>query len=62
MTVRYSIHWGGYVGVEDEYEIEVPDDADETDIEAAIEEDYEERLHDECYWERLENEEEEEDE
>jgi hypothetical protein len=56
--VQYRISWGGYIGAEDIYSVFVDDDADETDIENAISEDYEERLHDECYWEIVEEEEE----
>lgn len=55
--VQYTIHWGGYIGAEDTYSVFVDDDASEWDIENAISEDYEEKLHDECYWEKTEEEE-----
>ena len=56
--IKYTIHWGGYIGAEDTFEVLVDDDADEFAIESAIEEDYEEQLHDGCYWERVDDDEE----
>ena len=49
--VKYSINWGGYIGAEDEFEIEVEDDATQEEIEEAVQEDYDMQLSDNCYWE-----------
>jgi len=54
MTVYYRIQYGGYVGCEDTFDIEVPDDATEEDIEIAIEEDFEQRVIENSCWERCE--------
>jgi hypothetical protein len=51
--VKYRINYGGYLGAEDEYYIDVPDDATEEEIEDAIEEDFVEQIRDNCYWERV---------
>ena len=49
--VRYTINWGGYCGVEDEYIIEVDDDATAEEIDRAVYEDYREQLEDNCSYE-----------
>ena len=51
--VKYSINWGGYVGADDEFEIEVEDDATQEDIESAVQDDYEMQITDNCRWEIL---------
>lgn len=51
MTVKYIINYGGYVGCDDEYEVDVPDDATQFDIEKAIAEDFEQQVLDNCSWE-----------
>lgn len=56
-TVKFTINWGGYWNVDDEYEIEVDDDATRIEIEEAVEEKYEELIHDNCSWEITEVEE-----
>lgn len=60
-TIKYTINYGGYVGTDEEYEIEVPDDATEEQIEDAIAEDYEEQIHWNCEWNRVTDDTEEED-
>ena len=55
--IKFIINYGGYVGTDDEYYVEVDDDATEDEIEDAISEKYEELIHDNCYWERCEDEE-----
>lgn len=50
-TVRFTINYGGFVGTDEEYRIKVADDATEDEINDAIEEMYEELIHDNCSWE-----------
>lgn len=52
MEVKYRINYGGYLGAEDEYYVDVPDDATEEEIEDAIQEDFEEQIKDNCSWMR----------
>ena len=59
--VSYIINYGGFVGAENEYTIIVDDDATEEEIESAIQDDFEEKILDDCYWERVEDDDEYED-
>ena len=56
MIVKYTINYGGYYGSEEEYEVEVDDNATTGEIEKAIEEDFEEQIHDNCNWELVDEE------
>ena len=58
MWVKYVIHYGGFIGCEDECEVCVGDDATQEEIEQAIQDDYEEKLIENCYWERVDEEDE----
>ena len=57
--VRFMINYGGYLGAEDEYSIYVDDDATELEIENEIEKEFVEIIRDNCYWELIEDDEEE---
>lgn len=57
MIVTYSINYGGYIGTDAEYQIEVPDDATEADIDALVSEDYRMKLEENCYYEIIDVEE-----
>ena len=56
--VRFLVNFGGYIGAEDEYSIMVNDDATQDEIEDAIADKFDEIIHDNCYWEIIEEEEE----
>lgn len=56
-TVRFNINYGGYIGTDVICEVEVPDDADELEIEDLVHEEYMRQLEDNCYYEILEEEE-----
>lgn len=58
MTVSYVINYGGFIGVDEEYSIEVPDDATEDEIDSMIQEDFEEQVVWNSSWERVNNDEE----
>lgn len=51
MDVKMVVHYGGYVGAEEEYEVKVDDDATEDEVQSACEERYEELIHENCYFE-----------
>ena len=50
--VAFTINYGGYIGCEEEYTILVDDDATDEQIEDAIWDEFEERIRENCYWER----------
>ena len=52
MEIRYRINYGGFIGAEEIYAVYVDEDATDEEIEKAIEDDYEIRIHEDCYWER----------
>lgn len=49
--IHYTIQYGGYVGAEDDYYVDVPDDATEDEIRDAVQKDYEQQVLDNCCWE-----------
>ena len=51
--ITYSINYGGYIGCDDEYTIIVDDDATEDEIDSLIEDDFEEKIRENCCWERV---------
>lgn len=53
MTVSYVINYGDFIGADEEYSIEVPDDATEDEIDSMIQEDFEEQVVWRCSWERV---------
>ena len=61
MIVKFSVNFGGYYGADEEYEVEVDDNATPEEIEAAVEAEYEEILRDNCSYEILDSETEDED-
>lgn len=58
MTVSYVINYGGFIGTDEEYTIEVPDDATEDEIDSMIQEDFEEQVVWNSSWERVNDDEE----
>jgi len=56
--IRFMINYGGYIGAEDEYSIYVDDDATPEEIEDAVEEEFLDLIRDNCRWEYIEDEEE----
>ena len=52
-TLKIQVNWGGYLNVEDEYEFEVEDDATNEEIAELADELYEEKLHENCSYEIL---------
>lgn len=50
MIVHYMINYGGFVGCEEEYSVEVEDDATQDEIEDAVQEDFSEQIYDNCSW------------
>lgn len=59
-TITYSINYGGFIGTDEEYTIEVNDNATQDEIDSAIQDDFEEQIKDNCSWEIVEVEEDEE--
>ena len=54
MIVKYKINYGGYIGADEEYFVDVEDDATDEEIEEAIQGDFEREIENNCYWERIE--------
>ena len=52
MEIRYRINYGGFIGAEELYSVDVDEDATDDEIEQAIEEDFQNRVMENCYWER----------
>lgn len=59
-TITYSISYGGFIGADEEYTIEVDDDATQDEIENEVQTDFEEKVLDNCGWEIISIEEDEE--
>ena len=59
-TITYSINYGGYIGADEEYVIEVDDNATQDEIDSAVQDDFEEQIKYNCSWEILKVEEDEE--
>jgi len=53
MEIRYTINYGGFIGAEETYSVYVDEDATEDEIERAIEEDFQNRIMENCSWERV---------
>ena len=51
MVVHFTVNFGNFVGTYGEYEIDVPDDATEDEIECAVQEEFENIISDECSYE-----------
>lgn len=60
-TITFTINYGGYLGADDEYTVEVDDNATQEEIEDAVEKEYEEQIRDNCSWEITEIKEDEDD-
>ena len=60
-TVRFLINYGGYVGADDEYEVQVDDDATQEEIEDEVIREFEDQIRDNCSWEILGEEDDEDD-
>ena len=60
-TVKAILNYGGYVGVDEEFEVEVADDATEDEIDAVLYEEFKQIVLDNCSYE-IEEQEEDEDE
>jgi hypothetical protein len=52
MEIHYTINYGGFIGADESYTVYVDEDATEAEIELAIVEDYENRVLENCSWER----------
>lgn len=52
MEIRYRINYGGFIGAEEIYSVYVDEDATDDEIEQAIEDDFQNRVMENCYWER----------
>ena len=52
MEIRYSINYGGFIGAEETYSVYVDEDATDDEIEQAIEDDFQNRVMENCSWER----------
>lgn len=50
-TIKFTVNFGGYVGTEEEYEVEVEDNATQEEIEEAVQAEFENIIADNCYWE-----------
>jgi len=61
-TIAYVINYGGFIGCDEEYYVDVDDDATQDEIDSAIQDDFEERILDNCSWEIAEEDEDEDDE
>lgn len=48
--ITYSINYGGFIGAEDEYVIEVDDDLTQDEIEDEVQAIFEEKVLDNCGW------------
>ena len=59
-TITYSISYGGFIGTDEEYTIEVDDNATQDEIEDEVQTDFEEKVLDNCGWEIISIEEDEE--
>ena len=59
-TITYSINYGGFIGADDEYIIEVDDDLTQDEIEEDVKAHFEERIFENCKWEIISIEEDEE--
>lgn len=59
--IRFEIGYGGFYGATEEYTVEVDDDATQEEIEQAVEEEYEELIRDNCYYEIIGEEDEDDD-
>lgn len=57
-TVTYRINYGGFIGAEEEYQIEVPDDATQDDIDICVDEDFQNKVLENCSCEIVDIEEE----
>lgn len=53
-TIKYVINYGGFVGCEEEIEFEIDANASSAEIEDAVQEDFEEKIRDNCSWEIIE--------
>ena len=60
-TIRFEIGYGGFYGATEEYTVEVDDNATQEEIEQAVDEKYEELIHDNCSLEIFGEDEEDED-
>jgi len=47
-TITYSINYGGYIGTDEEYTIEVDDNATQDEIEDEVQAVFEEKVLDNC--------------
>ena len=50
MEIRYTINYGGFIGAEQTYSVYVDEDATDDEIEQAIEDDFQNRVMEDCYW------------
>lgn len=51
MEIRYSINYGGFIGAEENHSVYVDEDATDDEIEQAIEDDFQNRVMENCSWE-----------
>ena len=49
--IHFNIQYGGFVGTEEEYYVDVEDDATEDEIMDAVQAEFEEIVLDNCNWE-----------
>lgn len=61
-TIKFLVNFGGYIGCDEEYEVEVDDEATQFEIDMAVQDEFERIIADNCSWEILEEEEEKEEE
>ena len=59
--ITYTINYGGFIGCDEEYTIEVDDNATQDEIYSAIQDDFEMQIMDNCSWEIVEEEKDDED-
>lgn len=51
MEIEYTIHYGGFIGAEETYTVYVDEDDTDDEIEQAIEDDFQNRVMENCSWE-----------
>ena len=49
--VKININYGGFIGADEEYYVDVPDDATQDEIESECQDFFEEQVLDNCGWE-----------
>lgn len=50
-TITYTINYGGFIGADEEYYIDVDDNATQNEIDSMIQDEFEELIKDNCSWE-----------